>query len=467
MVFSSIPFLYAYLPAVLLLYYLFPKNRKNIVLMASGFLFYAWGEPVYVFLMLFSTLLDYTAGRVMERYKDNPKIRKAALLTSVIINLSLLAVFKYSSFLIENINALLGLNLFNPELPLPIGISFYTFQSMSYVIDLYRGDTTMQRNYINYAAYVSMFPQLVAGPIVRYDDVAAEMEHRTITLEKIGEGAFLFSIGLAKKVLIANNIGPLWTTVKEAALADTVPAASAWLGILAFTFQIYFDFSGYSDMARGMGRMLGFTFPENFNHPYTAKSVTDFWRRWHMTLSSWFKSYVYIPLGGNRGGTVKTIRNLLITWMLTGLWHGASWNFLLWGLYFGLLLILEKFVLRKYLDRLPAFFQHAYAFLLVVFGWVFFEMETPARIGRFFQSLAGAGGFGTANSLYLFTTFALLLILCVLASGSWITALLRRADERFPRACGVLKVVWIALSIVLSTAFLVNSTYNPFLYLRF
>ncbi len=467
MVFSSIPFLYVYLPVVLFFYYLFPKKRKNIVLMASGFLFYAWGEPVYVFLMLFSTLLDYTAGRVMERYKENPKIRKAALLTSVIVNLSLLAVFKYSSFLIENVNALLGLDLFNPELPLPIGISFYTFQSMSYVIDLYRGDTIMQRSYISYAAYVSMFPQLVAGPIVRYDDVAAEMENRTITLEKIGDGAFLFAVGLAKKVLIANNIGPLWTTVKEAALAGTVPAASAWLGILAFTFQIYFDFSGYSDMARGMGKMLGFTFPENFDHPYTARSITDFWRRWHMTLSSWFKSYVYIPLGGNRGGTVKTIRNLLIVWMLTGLWHGASWNFLLWGLYFGVLLILEKFVLRRYLERLPAILQHGYAFLLVVFGWVFFEMETPALIGQFFRSLAGAGGLAAANSLYLLTTFALLMILCAIASGSWATALLRRADARFPRTCGVLRVVWIVLSLFLSTAFLVNATYNPFLYLRF
>ncbi|MGI5894520.1 MAG: MBOAT family O-acyltransferase [Candidatus Merdivicinus sp.] len=467
MVFSSITFLYIFLPAVLLLYYIFPTRRKNIILMASGFLFYAWGEPVYVLLMLFSTLLDYSAGRVMEHFKDKPRIRKAALLTSVIINLSLLAVFKYSSFLIDNLNNLLGLQLFNPNLPLPIGISFYTFQSMSYTIDLYRGDTTMQKNYINYAAYVSMFPQLVAGPIVRYDDVAAELQSRTITLEKIGQGAFLFSIGLAKKVLLANNIGPLWTEVKEAASLGQVPAVTAWLGILAFTFQIYFDFSGYSDMARGMGQMLGFTFPENFRYPYTAKSITDFWRRWHITLSSWFKSYVYIPLGGNRGGTLRTIRNLLITWMLTGFWHGASWNFLFWGLYFGLLLILEKFVLARYLEKLPSILRRFYALLLVIFGWVFFEMETPALIGRFFRALAGSGGFADLHSLYLLMSFGLLLILCILASGSWISNFFRKAAARFPKTFGSLQTIWIAAALLICTAFLVNSTYNPFLYLRF
>ena len=310
MVFSSIPFLYAFLSVVLLVYFLCPSSRKNLVLMVSGFLFYAWGEPVYVLLMLFSTLLDYTAGRVMERYRENPKIRKAALLTSVIINLSLLALFKYSSFLVENINALFGISLFNPDLPLPIGISFYTFQSMSYTIDLYRGDTKMQKSYINYAAYVSMFPQLVAGPIVRYDDVAAELENRTVTLEKVGEGAFLFAQGLAKKVLLANNIGVLWTGVKEMASAGSIPAATAWLGILAFTFQIYFDFSGYSDMAKGMGRMLGFNFPDNFRYPYMSKSITDFWRRWHMTLGSWFRSYVYIPLGGNLAHGAQSAHHL-------------------------------------------------------------------------------------------------------------------------------------------------------------
>lgn len=442
-------------------------SRKNLVLMVSGFLFYAWGEPVYVLLMLFSTLLDYTAGRVMERYRENPKIRKAALLTSVIINLSLLAVFKYSSFLVENINALFGISLFNPDLPLPIGISFYTFQSMSYTIDLYRGDTKMQKSYINYAAYVSMFPQLVAGPIVRYDDVAAELENRTITLDKIGEGAFLFAQGLAKKVLLANNIGILWTNVKEMATAGSVPAVTAWLGILAFTFQIYFDFSGYSDMARGMGRMLGFDFPDNFRYPYMSKSITDFWRRWHMTLGSWFRSYVYIPLGGNRKGTARTIRNLLITWMLTGLWHGASWNFLLWGLYFGVLLIIEKFFLGKYLEKLPGWLQQTYSFLLVVFGWVLFEMETPALIGGFFGSMVGFGGFADKYSVYLLASYGLLMVLCMIASNNWVPRLVEMAGKKFPRVVSGCKPVYIVLALVFGTAFLVNSTYNPFLYFRF
>ena len=302
---------------VLLIYFCCPLKGKNWILAISGLVFYAWGEPVYIVLMLFTTLLDYTAGRVIDKYADRPAIRRTAMIVSIVINVSLLGVFKYSSFFIQNINGVFGLSLPDPELPLPIGISFYTFQSMSYTIDMYRGDTRVQKNYIYYLAYVSMFPQLVAGPIVRYEDVAREMENRTVTLQKVGEGAFQFAVGLGKKVLLANNIGLLWTQVK-AMSGDNIPALTAWLGILAFTFQIYFDFSGYSDMACGMGRMLGFTFPQNFNFPYMAKSISDFWRRWHISLSSWFKSYVYIPLGGNRRGKVRTIRNYLIVWLLTG-----------------------------------------------------------------------------------------------------------------------------------------------------
>ena len=312
-----------------------------------------------------------------------------------------------------------------------------------------------------------MFPELVAGPIVRYDDVAAELENRTITLDKIGEGAFLFAQGLAKKVLLANNIGILWTNVKEMATAGSVPAVTAWLGILAFTFQIYFDFSGYSDMARGMGRMLGFDFPDNFRYPYMSKSITDFWRRWHMTLGSWFRSYVYIPLGGNRKGTARTIRNLLITWMLTGLWHGASWNFLLWGLYFGVLLIIEKFFLGKYLEKLPGWLQQTYSFLLVVFGWVLFEMETPALIGGFFGSMVGFGGFADKYSVYLLASYGLLMVLCMIASNNWVPRLVEMAGKKFPRVVSGCKPVYIVLALVFGTAFLVNSTYNPFLYFRF
>ncbi len=465
MVFSSITFLFAFFPAVLLIYFCCPLKGKNWVLAASGLLFYAWGEPVYIVLMVFSTLVDYTAGRIIHRFADRPAVRRTALVASIVINLSLLGVFKYSSFLIGNLNSAFGWSLRNPDLPLPIGISFYTFQSMSYTIDLYRGDTRVQKNYVYYLAYVSMFPQLVAGPIVRYEDVARELENRTVTLNKIGEGAFQFAMGLGKKVLLANNIGLLWTQVK-AASGDSLPAVTAWLGILAFTFQIYFDFSGYSDMACGMGRMLGFTFPRNFNFPYMAKSITDFWRRWHITLSSWFKSYVYIPLGGNRRGTVRTVCNLLIVWLLTGLWHGASWNFVLWGLYFGVLLIFEKFFLARFLERLPGWVRRVYTFLLVVLGWVFFEMETPAAIGQFLQSLLGAGGIADSHSGYLLLTFGLLMLVCAAAANNWLPSLLAKAEDRWP-AVRCLRPVWMAALLVASTAFLVNSTYNPFLYFRF
>ena len=465
MVFSSITFLFAFLAAVLLLYFVCPLKGKNWLLALSGLVFYAWGEPVYIFLMLFSTLVDYTAGRVIDRYRDHPGIRKAALIASIVIELSLLGVFKYSALLINTINGIFGLQLFNPNLPLPVGISFYTFQSMSYVIDLYRGDTRVQKNYVYYLAYVSMFPQLVAGPIVRYEDIAREMESRTVTLSKIGEGAFQFAVGLGKKALLANNIGQLWTQIKEIS-GDRMPAATAWLGILAFTFQIYFDFSGYSDMACGMGRMLGFTFPENFRFPYMAKSITDFWRRWHITLSTWFKNYVYIPLGGNRKGLPCTIRNLLIVWLLTGLWHGASWNFVFWGLYFGVLLIIEKFFLGKFLEKLPGWVQRIYAFLLVVFGWVFFELETPASIWTYFRWLFGAGGLWDEHSGYLLLTFGLLLVLCFLASNDWFSRLCKKAEEKWS-GFSYLRLVWMAVLLIASMAFLVNATYNPFLYYRF
>ncbi len=465
MVFSSITFVFAFLAATLLIYFCCPLKGKNWVLALSGLVFYAWGEPVYIALMIFSTLVDYTAGRIIHHYADRPGIRKAALVASIVIELCLLGVFKYSSFLIGTVNGVFGLSLPDPDLPLPIGISFYTFQSMSYTIDLYRGDTRVQKNYIYYLAYVSMFPQLVAGPIVRYEDIARELESRTVTLDKIGQGAFLFALGLGKKVLLANNIGQLWTQVK-AVSGDHMPVVTAWLGILAFTFQIYFDFSGYSDMACGMGRMLGFTFPQNFRYPYMAKSVSDFWRRWHITLSSWFKSYVYIPLGGNRKGTFRTIRNLLVVWFLTGLWHGASWNFILWGLYFGVLLIVEKFFLGKYLERLPSWVRRIYAFLLVMLGWVFFELESPASIRTFLQSLVGAGGFADSRSGYLLLTFGLLLFLCVIASNDWLPRLWEKMETRWP-VMRSLRPVWMAVLLTASLAFLVNATYNPFLYYRF
>lgn len=356
MVFSSMTFLFGFLPLVLMLYYISPMKVKNVIILISGIIFYAWGEPFYVIIMLFSTIVDYTAGIIMDKLDSNKRGRLICLIVSIVINLGLLCTFKYGSFLITSVNNMLGANIFDPKLPLPIGISFFTFQSMSYTMDLYMRKIHVQKNIISFTSYVSLFPQIVAGPIVRYADVAAEIDNRTITYPAVASGISIFIRGLAKKMLIANNIGALWGIVK-AMDYNTLPMATAWIGILAFTFQIYYDFSGYSDMAIGLGKMLGFNFPINFDHPYVSKSISEFWRRWHITLGSWFRSYVYIPLGGNRGGTFKTVRNLLIVWFLTGLWHGASWNFVIWGVYFGVLIICERLFLRKWLEKIPAFFS--------------------------------------------------------------------------------------------------------------
>ncbi|PWL46454.1 MAG: transcriptional regulator [Clostridiales bacterium] len=466
MVFSSITFLYIFLPITLLVYYLVPAKAKNWVLFVSGLVFYAWGEPVYVFIMILSTLIDYTAGRLMDFWNDDEKRRKILLICSVAMNLGLLAVFKYSSFIIDNINALFHGGIPDPQLPLPIGISFFTFQSMSYTIDLYRRQIKVQKNFINFGAYVTMFPQIVAGPIVRYQDVSKELESRSITVGETADGIGLFTRGLAKKLLLANNIGLLWAQVREMPI-DAVPAATAWLGILAFAFQIYFDFSGYSDMACGIGKMLGFHFPQNFNLPYTAKSITDFWRRWHITLSTWFKEYLYIPLGGNRSGTVRTIRNLLIVWVLTGFWHGASWNFVCWGLYFGVLLVLEKFVYGKILNKLPSFVRQLYTFVLVVFSWVLFEMETLGDVGRYLQAMFGGAGFADSRSIYLLRSYFLLFLICIFASGSWGKKVYSQFSNRWPARAQALLPVSVILLMAVCTAYLVNATYNPFLYFRF
>ena len=343
MVFSSLAFLQCFLPLCLLVYFLVPQKWRNGALFAFSLLFYAWGEPVYVVLMLFSTALDYTCGQMVERHQGQ-RGAKIALLVSVCVNLGLLGVFKYSDFLIGTVNSLFGTAISQPNLPLPIGISFYTFQTMSYTIDVYRGEAKAQRNIINFGAYVTLFPQLIAGPIVRYQTVADELEHRECSADLFADGVKRFACGIGKKVLLANNIGLLW----EAASAQATPTVlTAWLGVIAYGFQIYFDFSGYSDMAIGLGRMLGFRFLENFNYPFLVDSITDFWRRWHISMGTWFRDYVYIPLGGNKGDLAKQFRNIAIVWLLTGFWHGASWNFVLWGVYFGVLLVLEKLFLLR------------------------------------------------------------------------------------------------------------------------
>lgn len=468
MVFSSLTFLYVFLPLVLVAYYIAPMKGKNIIILISGILFYAWGEPFYVFLMLFSITVDYTMGRLIDRFDDKPKLRTLFLLASLIINLGLLCVFKYSSFLVQNINGLFGLQLFDPQLPLPIGISFYTFQSLSYTIDLYMRNIKVQKNIVSYISYVTLFPQIVAGPIVRYQDIANEIDHREITMSKVSEGIRIFLIGLGKKVLLANNIGALWTAVKGMELSE-ISTVTAWLGILAFTFQIYFDFSGYSDMAVGLGKMLGFEFPKNFNYPYLSRSISEFWRRWHITLGTWFRCYVYIPLGGNRHGTLKTLRNLLIVWFLTGLWHGASWNFILWGLYFGLLIILERLFLGKLLEKLPAALSTAYSFLLVVIGWVIFETESIPRIFAYLKAMffGSSAGFADAQAVYFIATYGIVFLICILAATDYPKKLVEGLQKNHPKIVqGVSPIYQLAL-MVASTAYLVYATYNPFLYFRF
>lgn len=468
MVFSSMTFLFAFLPIALLLYYAVPMKLRNLVLAVSGLIFYAWGEPFYVLLMIFTILVDFAAGILLVKMEHNKRARLAVLIVSVVLNLGILAVFKYGSFIVQSINGAFGLNLFDPELPLPIGISFYTFQAMSYTIDLYRHNIKQQKNLINFTAYVTMFPQLIAGPIVRYSDVEREMGEREIGSSQIGDGITIFIRGLGEKVLLANNIGLLWSTIKAMDYQD-LPVATAWIGIAAFAFQIFFDFAGYSDMAIGLGKMLGFHFPKNFDHPYLSKSITEFWRRWHITLSSWFKSYVYFPLGGSRCKTPKIIRNLLVVWLLTGLWHGASWNFVLWGGYFGVLLILEKFVWGNFLKKLPDFVQWIYTFLLVLMGWVLFEMSSPETIGGFFSAMFGlnGAGFGNSQTLYLLLSNLILFILCAVGSTEFLQNLNLRFASRTPGVYQAVRTACVMLVFGVCICYLVTSTYNPFLYFNF
>ena len=464
MVFSDSVFLFMFLPLTLAVYYAVPFAFKNTVLFLTGLLFYAWGEPVYVLIMLLSTAIDYCAGRLMDRFDSNKKIRKATLLVSVVMNLSLLGIFKYGSFFIGSVNGIFGSAIPDPGLPLPIGISFFTFQSMSYTIDLYRRNIKVQKNFIDFAAFVTMFPQIVAGPIVRYEDVSAQLACRRIALRSMRDGITRFVCGMCKKVLIANSIGALWTDVKAQDYAS-MPAATAWLGIAAFTLQIYFDFSGYSDMAIGLGKMLGFDFPENFRYPYNSKSIAEFWRRWHITLGDWFKSYVYFPLGGSRGSTAATIRNTLIVWLLTGLWHGASWNFILWGLYYGVLIILEKFVFRRLLERTPSALRHILTMLAVVFGWVIFEITSPASELEFVKAMLGFGGsFANSFTLNALHNYAVTFIAAIAISTGIPLKICKKLPEK---RADTLSLVGEAAGMTACIACLVDSGYNPFLYFNF
>ena len=459
MIFSSIPFLYYFLPAVLAVYYLTPRREKNAVLLLASLFFYGWGEPKLLWLMVFTIAVFYLCGLAIghsERHK------KAWLVVSVCAGVGLLGLFKYADFFITSVNAATGMSLPLLKLALPVGISFYTFQCLSYTVDVYRGTVPPQKNPISFGAYVALFPQLIAGPIVRYADVARELEERTHSWENVGMGLRRFLIGLAKKVILADNLAMLAKLYRESAEPSLV---FAWLYAVAFTLNIYFDFSGYSDMAIGLGRMLGFHFPENFNYPYLSKSVTEFWRRWHISLGSWFRDYVYIPLGGNRVSKAKWVRNILVVWMLTGLWHGAAWNFVLWGLLFAVLLMMEKAL--PGLQRLPGFLRHGYVLLAVILSFVLFNADTLAQAGNDFSALFGLAGLPlfTAETGYYLRSYAPALVIACIGA----TPLVKQAAQKIGenRAFQMLEpVLWLGLLLV-CTAYLVDGSFSPFLYFRF
>ena len=470
MVFSSILFITRFLPLVLAIYFVVPKRIRNLVLFLSSILFYAWGEPVYILLMCFTITVDYVFGLIIDRQisAGKKKSAKVSLAAAVVINLALLGFFKYANFTINTVNSLTGAGIAAIKLALPIGISFYTFQSLSYVIDVYRGDTKVQKNILDFGTYVTLFPQLIAGPIVRYRTVAEEMQGRVENRADFARGISRFIFGLGKKVLLANNAGLLWDSV-NALTASEMSVGSFWLGILAYTFQIYFDFSGYSDMAIGMGLMFGFHFDENFNYPYMAKSITEFWRRWHISLSTWFKEYVYIPLGGNRAGIVKQIRNIIIVWMLTGFWHGASWNFVAWGLYYGAMLIIEKVVLLKIVEKMPKFVRHIYTMFFVIIGWVLFSFDSFKRGAEFIAGMFGLGGYSVINKEFIYLLLNNLVLLVILVIGS--TDIPKKCMERLAaknnNGFRVLGIIGLETILAICVAYLVASTYNPFLYFRF
>ena len=465
MLFSSIVFLFTFLPIVLILYYVLPRQFKNPVLLLASLLFYAWGEPIYLFLMMFSILFNYISGLDIARNLGNKRAARKSLIFNVVVNLCVLGFFKYEGFVLNSLNAVLPVEIPFQEVALPVGISFYTFQILSYIIDVYWGNVPVQKNLMDFALYVTMFPQLIAGPIVKYAEIDEQLHVREENWGRFGEGVMYFIQKKKKKVLLANTVGMIYTNVSGMAPED-VSVVTAWLGCLAYTFQIYFDFSGYSDMAVGLGKMFGFEFPWNFNYPYIAQSVTEFWRRWHISLSSWFREYVYIPLGGNRVPVPKHIRNLLVVWLLTGLWHGAAWNFVAWGLYYGVILIFEKYFFHRVLDKLPEVLRHIYSLVLVMVGWVLFFSPSFAGALEYLKLMFGAGGHGfmDGEALYLLISNLGLWVIAIVSS----TPLVYGVYERYVgRRKPVADVVIYAGMFLLCVAYLVTETYNPFLYFRF
>ena len=464
MVFSSIPFLFFFFPFCLICYYLTPNRFKNYTLLVFSLFFYSWGEPIYILLMIFSTLVDFLNGRLLSK-NNNKKTRRKFLFIAILINLSLLGFFKYTDLLIETINFIFNTNISPLNITLPIGISFYTFQTMSYSIDVYRKDVEPETNYFRYLTYISMFPQLIAGPIVRYETINRELHKRTIVFDNVCKGFLRFLNGLFKKVLIGNNIGYLNSLIMNSDLYSQ-SILTLWLGIIAFALQIYFDFSGYSDMAIGMGKMLGFSFDENFDYPYASRSITEFWRRWHISLSTWFRDYVYIPLGGNRKGLRKQIRNILFVWALTGIWHGASWNYLLWGIYYGVILVIEKVFLTRYIEKWPNILKHLYTIILLIIGWAIFSIEDVSVLQNYLKlMLTPTLPLIDSNFIFYISNYALILILGTVFSFPIVKKIPKLAERNI-----LTKILFAIIYIVLfiaSVAYLVSDTYNPFMYFRF
>lgn len=461
MLFSSLVFLFIFLPSVIFFYYISPKKLRNLVLLFFSLSFYAYGEPRYIFIMLLSIFMNYILGLLVDKYREEKQV-KFILALMVILNLSIIGYYKYSNFLIENINTIFNLDFNLLNIVMPIGISFFTFQGLSYVIDIYRKDGKVQRNPLNVALYISLFPQLIAGPIVRYETVADDLENRVETLDKFSIGIERFILGLSKKVLISNSLGLVADEIFNMQLAD-MSVVLSWVGILAYTIQIYFDFSGYSDMAIGLGKMFGFEFLENFNYPYISTSITEFWRRWHISLGSWFRDYLYIPLGGNRVSSIKFLRNILVVWFLTGLWHGSSWNFIAWGMYYGIILLIEKFLLGKYLEKMPKAFQHLYTMIFVIFGWVLFRSETLSFGIDYIRTMLGLNGnqLISQTTIYYLMEYKVAFIIAIITSMPIYPWLNKRFNLQY------IKPVFLIAMLTISVMYLITSTFNPFIYFRF
>ena len=468
MVFSSLIFIFIFLPLVLVSYYIVPKRFKNTIILLASLIFYAWGEPVYVLLIIVSILINYFGALLIRKYISDKEKSKFIFITVLLIDISVLFFFKYYGFAIESLGSILGVNLQVKSIALPLGVSFYTFQQISYIADIYMQRVKPQKNLIDFAAYITMFPQLIAGPIVNYNDIYKQLANRKESISKFGEGVQRFIIGLGKKVILANNIGLIWSQVKEIPLND-LSVVLAWIGIIAFTLQIYFDFSGYSDMAIGLAKMFGFDFLENFDYPYISKSITEFWRRWHMSLGGWFREYIYIPLAGNKKGTLIQVRNLFVVWFATGLWHGASTNFIVWGLYFGVILLIEKLYLKDLLKRIPTIFSHIYTLIIVIIGWVIFDMNTLPAAGHYIKIMFGLGSniFIDNMAKYILSTNFIILLLGLICS----TKLIKNYTNKLKSTLKEKDVFLVAsinlLILIISTAYLVGASYNPFLYFRF